>query len=107
MVISFKHACFLDRYHLDDALNVPHSGGENIFIFKPKRMTGTYIDEDYTDKYIKKRLEAPNLLTAEEVAENPNDYMIVLNYWYFNTLVDLKPKKVCIFTPCQNRLMKK
>jgi mRNA degradation ribonuclease J1/J2 len=38
MVISFKHACFLDRYHLDDALNVPHSGGENIFIFKPKLM---------------------------------------------------------------------
>jgi ribonuclease J len=92
MVISFKHACFLDRYHLDKGLDIPHSGGENILLFKPKRMTGTYIDEDYTDKYIKNRLDAPNLITAEDIAKNPQDYMIVLNYWYFNTLIDLKPK---------------
>lgn len=92
LVISLKHACFLDKYHLDDWLDVPDSYGENIFLFKPKRMTGTYIDEDYTDKYIKRRLNAPNLVTAEDIAVNPNDYMIVLNYWYFNTLIDLKPK---------------
>ena len=92
MVISFKHACFLDRYHLDEVLDVPDSCGENIFLFKPKRMTGTYIDADYTEKYIKKRLDAPNLLTAEDIAKNPTDYMIVLNYWYFNTLIDLQPK---------------
>ncbi len=92
MVISFKHACFLDRYHLEDKLDVPDSSGENIFLLKPKRMTGTYIDEDYSDKYIQKRLNAPNILTAEDIAKNPKDYMIVLNFWYFNTLVDLKPK---------------
>jgi len=92
LVISFKHACFLDKYHLDKGLDIPHSTGENILLFKPKRMTGTYIDEDYTDKYIKNRLDAPNLITAEDIAKNPKDYMIVLNYWYFNTLIDLEPK---------------
>ena len=92
MVISFKHACFLERYHLDESLNVPDSTGENIFLLKPKRMTGTYHDSDYTDKHIKKRLNYPNILVAEEIAEKPSEYMIVLNFWYFNTLVDLKPK---------------
>jgi ribonuclease J len=92
MVISFKHACFLDRYHLVKSLNVPDSLGENIYLLKPKRMTGTYSYTDYSDKYIKKRLDQPNLLTAETIAEEPGKYMIVLNFWYFNMLVDFKPK---------------
>ena len=57
------------------------------------RMTGTYEDADYSDKYIKQRLNSPNLLTAETIAKNPSQYMIVLNFWYFNTLVDLNPKQ--------------
>lgn len=91
MVISFKHACFLEKYFMDKKLDVPNSSDPGILIFKPKRMTGTYIDEDYTDKYIKSRLDYPNLITAEEIAKDPLKYMIVLNFWYFNTLVDLNP----------------
>jgi ribonuclease J len=60
-------------------------------ILKPKRLTGTYIDEDYTDLYIKKRLNYPNIITAEEINKNPTKYIIILNFWYFNTLIDLKP----------------
>lgn len=90
-VISFKHACFLDRYHEDPALGVPDSQGEGIYILKPKRMTGTYADEDYSDKYIKDRLGQANILTAEEVMKAPSDHMMVLNFWYFNTLVDMQP----------------
>ncbi len=92
LVISFKHACFLERYHLDKKLNAPDSTDKNIMIFKPKRMTGTYDDSDYSDKYIKDRLGYPNLITAEEIAKNPSEYMVILNFWYFNTLVDIKPE---------------
>ncbi|KYK33030.1 MAG: hypothetical protein AYK22_09140 [Thermoplasmatales archaeon SG8-52-3] len=59
---------------------------------KPKRLTGTYIDEDYTDMYIKKRLNYPNIITAEEITKRQRDYMVVLNFYYFNMLIDLKPK---------------
>ena len=93
MVISFKHACFLERYHKDKKLNSPDSRDENILILKPKRLTGTYIDEDYTDQYIKKRLDYPNIKTAEEIRKKPQDYIIVLNFWYLNMLIDLKPNK--------------
>ncbi|MCK4902333.1 MAG: hypothetical protein KAS76_03165, partial [Thermoplasmatales archaeon] len=51
-----------------------------------------YIDEDYTDWYIKKRLNYPNIVLAEDIAKNPSKYMVVLNFYYFNMLVDLKPK---------------
>ena len=93
MVISFKHACYLERYHADRKLNVPNSTDENILLLKPKRMTGTYNnEEDYTEKYIKDRLDYPNIITAEDISKNPSKYMVVLNFWYFNTFVDLKPK---------------
>ena len=92
LVISFKHACYLERYHKDKKLKAPDSRDENILILKPKRLTGTYLDEDYTDYYIKKRLNYPNIKTAEEIRKKPEDYIIILNFWYLNTLIDLKPK---------------
>ena len=92
LVISFKHACYLERYHKDKKLKAPDSRDENILILKPKRLTGTYIDEDYTDYYIKKRLNYPNIKTAEEIRKKPEDYIIILNFWYLNMLIDLKPK---------------
>jgi ribonuclease J len=91
LVISFKHACFLERYHRDKKLRTPDSKDDQILLLKPKRLTGTYIDEDYTDWYIKKRLNYPNIIVAEDIVNNPSRYMVVLNFYYFNMLVDLKP----------------
>ncbi len=91
LVISFKHACFLERYHQDKKLQAPNSTDKHIKLLKPKRLTGTYIDEDYTDYYIKKRLNYENIITAEDITKNPTQYMVVLNFYYFNRMVDLKP----------------
>lgn len=91
LVINFRHACFLERYHKDKKLKAPDSRDKNILILKPKRLTGTYIDEDYSDQYIRCRLDYPNIITAEEIAKNPTSYMAVLNFYYFNMLIDLKP----------------
>lgn len=91
LVISFKHACFLERYHRDSKLKTPDSRDKQILILKPKRLTGTYIDEDYTDWYINRRLNYPNIITAEEITKNPKKYMVVLNFYYFNMMIDLKP----------------
>ena len=92
LVISFKHACFLERYHEDRILKTPNSTDEHISLLKPKRLTGTYTDEDYSDYYIKKRLNYPNIITADSIRKKPSNYIVVLNFWYLNMLVDLKPK---------------
>jgi ribonuclease J len=91
LVISFKHACYLERYHRDKKIKAPDSRDKNLLILKPKRLTGTYIDEDYQDWYIKRRLNYPNIIKAEEITRNPARYMVVLNFYYFNMIVDLKP----------------
>ena len=79
MVISFKHACYLEKYHKDKKLLTPDSRDENILILKPKRMTGTYSDEDYTEQYIKKRLDLlyldKHLLT---IKNNENKFKVSL-----------------------------
>jgi ribonuclease J len=93
LVISFKHACFLEKYHKMKTLDVPNSTDNHIKLLLPKRLTGTYSKEDYVDQYIKKRLHHPNIITAEEIRKSPEKYMAVLNFWYFNTLVDLNPGK--------------
>jgi len=92
LVISFKHACFLEQYHKDTKIQAPDTRDDRIQLLKPKRLTGTYIDDDYTDQYIRKRLNYPNILTAEDITKKPREYMVVLNFWYFNQLVDLHPK---------------
>ena len=91
LVINFKHACFLEQYSKDPQLNVPRINDPNLALLKPKRLTGTYCDDDYTDTYIKCRLHYQNIITAAEIRTNPSKYMIVLNFWYLSDLVDLKP----------------
>ncbi len=92
LVINFKHACFLEQYQQDTKLLVPPVTDPYLALLKPKRLTGTYIDEDYADRYIKKRLRYPNILTAGDIIKNPSKYIVVLNFWYFSDLIDLKPK---------------
>jgi len=91
LVISFKHACFLERYHHETKLQVPDSKDEFICLLLPKRLTGTYSKEDYTESYIKKRLNYQNIIRAEDIYKNPHQFIVVLNFWYFNMLIDLKP----------------
>jgi ribonuclease J len=91
LVINFKHACFLEQYCADKKLKVPSVTDPNLALLKPKRMTGTYINDDYIDAYIKCRLHYRNIITAADIRKNPAQYMVVLNFWYFSDLVDLKP----------------
>lgn len=92
MVISFRHACFLERYHKHKELEVIGIEDDNILIFKPKLGTGTYSDEDYSNyKFIKNRLNYKNIITAEDIRNNQRNYMLVLNFYYFNNLIDIKP----------------
>jgi len=93
LAINFKHACFLERYAKDGQLGTPGSDDEHIVLLKPKLGTGAYNDdEDYSGyKFIKCRLDHGNIVTAEEIRERQQDYMVVLNFWYFNNLVDLRP----------------
>ena len=91
LVISFKHACFLEKYNQDPFVESPDSKDESIALLLPKRQTGTYHTEDYIDTYVKSRLNYPNIIRADDIVKKPSDFMVVLNFWYFNMFIDLKP----------------
>ena len=93
LVISCKHACYLERYHKDSKLQVPDSQDPGIRILKPRVKTGTYSAEDYSEQYMQKRVKYQNVITAEEIARRPCDFIMILNFWYLPTLIDLNPKK--------------
>ena len=45
------------------------------------------------DKYIRKRLSYPNIITAEEINKDPSKYMVVLNFWYFDPFQENERKQ--------------
>jgi ribonuclease J len=93
IVISCKHACYLERYHQDPKLQVPNSQDPGLRILKPKVKTGTYQTEDYTERYMQKRVTYQNVITTEEITCRPSEFIIILNFWYLPTLIDLNPQK--------------
>ncbi len=36
-------------------------------------------------------LNYTNIITSEEISKNQGNFLIVLNFWYLNQLIDLKP----------------
>lgn len=92
LVLNFKNVCFLEKYCQDKKLNMPDSKSDGIFILKPKRASGTYSDEDYSDSFIKCRLDYPNIIMPEDINKNPSKYIIILNFWSFSSLIDLETR---------------
>jgi len=90
MIIHMKSACFLRRYADDPVLKVPRIDDENIVIFKKKKRSGTYKETDY-DYYQRQYLGMPNIVTAEDVRKNPGKYLLCLNFWNIQDLIDIKP----------------
>jgi ribonuclease J len=90
LAINFKAASFLKRYAEDPVLNIPNLGDPNIVIFKRKKKSGTYKDSDYQN-YQKPFLNLKNIVTAEDIRKNQDKYLLCLNFWTLQDLVDLKP----------------
>jgi len=91
-VISYKNACFLDRYSKDKKLDVPSLFDPFIAIYKPKKKTGQYAESDYP-RFARRFLNYPhiNVVTPDDIRNHQNDYLIAINFWSLNELVDLSP----------------
>ncbi len=91
--ISLKDAYLLDAMK-DIGMPVPSLSHPNIYFYLEKRKTGTYRDKDYSEKWIKrimKKLDKSKIVTAKEIRENESAFMLVLRYFNFQQLIDLRP----------------
>ena len=93
-VISLKDAYLMDSMN-KIGMPVPALTDENIYVYLKKKKSGTYIDKDYTEKWIKKVLGTQGIKTikAKEIRENERDFVLVMRYWDLQELIDLRPSK--------------
>ncbi len=96
LAISFKNACFLDKYSEDKKLNIPDSSTDGIVLYKDKKGKGLYEEKDYA-MWERKYLNNTNLVTAEDIERNQGNYLMIMNFWSFQRLVDIQPENGSLF----------
>ncbi|MCH7646996.1 MAG: MBL fold metallo-hydrolase [Thaumarchaeota archaeon] len=95
-VVKLNDAYFLKYLSQDPNLSVPDIDDENIAIYLPKKKSGKYIDSDYSASD-SQFLDAHNVVTAEEIAENPQKPLCAIGFYSFTSLIDMKPKPGAVY----------
>jgi ribonuclease J len=92
-VITLKDAYLIHAMHVA-GMDVPDITDSNIFVYKKKRKTGTYIEKDYSERWIKEILKLkPKTVIAKDIRKNESAFVFVMRYWDLQELVDLRPSK--------------
>ena len=91
-VISLKDAYLMNAMH-EIGMPVPAITDENIFIYLKKKKSGTYIDKDYSERWIKKIMQMRGVKTvkASDIRKQENAFVMVMRYWDLQELIDLRP----------------
>jgi len=87
---------FLKYLSQDPNLSVPDIDDENIAIYLPKKKSGKYVDSDYSASD-SQFLDAHNVVTAEEIAENPRKPLCAIGFYSFTSLIDMKPRPGAVY----------
>ncbi|MBU3905191.1 MAG: MBL fold metallo-hydrolase [Nanoarchaeota archaeon] len=100
LIIEVRQAIMLDLLSKYGANGLPTSDDKNIMIFYPKKSWGLVGREGFTNEQVqqdystweKSYLGCKNVITAEEIAKNQDKYVMFMNYFQLNNLLDIKPK---------------
>ncbi len=101
LVIEYRQAMLLDLMKNCKTSNLPESNDENIRIFFPKKSWGLIGRDDFPEDQIEKDyssweknyLSRNNVIDAREIRKNQQKYVMFMNYFQLNNLLDIKPKK--------------
>ena len=101
LVIEYRQAMLLDLLAENGSENaLPKSDDENIRIFYPKKSWGLIGRSDFPDEqkvqdytsWERNYVNAKNTIAAEDISKNQKDYVMFMNYFQLNNLLDIKPK---------------
>lgn len=95
LAIPLKHA-YLYRELRKAGLELPDIKSENILLYKEKKRSGTYREEDY-ESWEKDFLDFENCIDANFVQRNQNKIIICLGFYEVNELIDLKPSEGSVY----------
>ena len=101
LIIEYRQALLLDLLRKEGITSLPSSDDKNLRIFFPKKSWGLIGRNEYTEEQIKQDystweknyLDANNTIVAEEIKSNQQKYIMFMNYFQLNNLMDIIPNK--------------
>jgi ribonuclease J len=90
LVVKLKDCYYLKHLSKDPNLGVPDISDDDIVVYKPKQVSGTFSNGDYYGEDAK-FANLPNAKTAAEISKNPSKYLCAFGYFGFTALIDMKP----------------
>jgi len=101
LVIEYRQALLLDLLREHGVKGLPKSTDENIKVFYAKKSWGLVGRTDFPEDQIEKDYDTwertyfalENVIDAKEISSHQQDYVMFMNYFQLNNLIDIKPKK--------------
>jgi ribonuclease J len=99
LVIEYRQALLLDLLREHGIEGLPKSTDENIRIFYAKKSWGLVGRKDFPEDQIEKDYDTwertyfslKNVIDAKEISKHQKDYVMFMNYFQLNNLIDIKP----------------
>ena len=85
LAISLKQAYLLKELAKDRRLKIPHLDDENIAVFRKKKSRYYGWEKEIQEEYEEK------VVNAEAVGRNGDKYVLVLSFYDFEELIDVRP----------------
>jgi len=85
LAISLKQAYLLKELAKDKRLKIPHLDDENIAVFRKKKSRYYGWEKEIQEEYEEK------VVNAEAVGRNGDKYVLVLSFYDFEELIDVRP----------------
>jgi len=99
LIIEYRQALLLDLLREHGVKDIPKSTDENIRVFYAKKSWGLVGRTDFPDDQIGKDYDTwertyfslENIIDAKEISTHQKDYVMFMNYFQLNNLIDIKP----------------
>jgi ribonuclease J len=99
LVIEYRQALLLDLLREHGIEELPKSTDQNIKVFYPKKSWGLVGRTDFPEDQIEKDYDTwertyfslKNVIDAKEISTHQKDYVMFMNYFQLNNLIDIKP----------------
>ncbi len=99
LILEYRQAMLLDLMEKVGVKNLPKTTDKNIKIFYPKKSWGLIGRDDFPDEIIrqdyslweKNYLDYDNIIIADEIKKRQKEYVMFMNYYQLNNLIDIKP----------------
>jgi ribonuclease J len=112
LVINLKQAYLLELFR-QSGVDTPRIDDDHIRIYVPRKTWGVFHDDRFSEKiqledydnWEREFLDHPHAVTAQDIQQNQEDYIVRCDFFELKELIDIKPEQeTAIFAAYVSRL---